>query len=318
MTAGQMPKTILSDGTADISQFCEFGWYDWVMFRDTVPQYPDDKMILGRWLGLAIDIGSTLTMKILKRNGHVVHQSTVCHLTDDKLHSDVHKEQRRGFDLAITESLGKAATSDDFPPDGLTPEYESYYDDDINVGSADTDPDDTVTPDTGDHFINANVQIARGGVLHNACVVRRQRDHLGNPTGRANANPILDTRSYIVQFEDGDETELTANTIADAIYAQCDPDGNQYLLLEALIDHRCNDNAVKLADQMTIHENGKQYQRRSTAGWQICCQWRDGSTSWQNLCQLKESHPVETAEYAKNRGIDHEPAFNWWVHHVLK
>jgi hypothetical protein len=112
--------------------------------------------------------------------------------------------------------------------------------------------------------------------------------------------------------------ELTANVIADAIYAQCDPDGNQYLLLEALIDHRCNDNAVKLADQMTAHENGKQYQRRSTAGWQICCQWRDGSTSWQNLCQLKESHPVQTAEYAKTRGIDHEPAFNWWVHHVLK
>jgi hypothetical protein len=94
-------------------------------------------------------------------------------------------------------------------------------------------------------------------VLHNARVVRRKRDHLGNPTGRANANPILDTRSYIVQFEESDETELTANTIADAIYAQCDPDGNQYLLLEALIDHRCNDNAVKLADQMTVHDNGK-------------------------------------------------------------
>jgi hypothetical protein len=25
--------------------------------------------------------------------------------------------------------------------------------------------------------------------------------------------------------------------IADAIYAQCDPDGNQYVLLEALVDH---------------------------------------------------------------------------------
>ena len=33
---------------------------------------------------------------------------------------------------------------------------------------------------------------------------------------------------------------------------------------------------------------------------------------------LKESHPIETAEYAKILGIDHEAAFNWWVPHVLK
>ncbi len=40
--------------------------------------------------------------------------------------------------------------------------------------------------------------------------------------------------------------------------------------------------------------------------------------SWENLSDLKESHPLETAEYAMTFGIDHEPAFNWWVSHVLK
>ena len=33
---------------------------------------------------------------------------------------------------------------------------------------------------------------------------------------------------------------------------------------------------------------------------------------------LKELHPVLVAEYAKTLGIDHEPAFNWWVPHVLR
>ena len=33
---------------------------------------------------------------------------------------------------------------------------------------------------------------------------------------------------------------------------------------------------------------------------------------------MKESHPVQTAEYAVAQGIDHEPALNWWVPHVLK
>ncbi len=46
--------------------------------------------------------------------------------------------------------------------------------------------------------------------------------------------------------------------------------------------------------------------------------WKDGSTSWENLADLKESHPLETPEYAVIQGIDHEPAFNWWVPHVLK
>jgi hypothetical protein len=58
--------------------------------------------------------------------------------------------------------------------------------------------------------------------------------------------------------------------------------------------------------------------KRSTISWQVCCQWKYGYTSWENLADLKESHPLETAEYAVTQGIDHEPAFNWWVPHVLK
>jgi hypothetical protein len=58
--------------------------------------------------------------------------------------------------------------------------------------------------------------------------------------------------------------------------------------------------------------------KHSTIGRQVCCQWKDGSTSWENLADLKESRPLETAEYAVTQGIDHEPAFNWWVSHVLK
>ncbi len=40
--------------------------------------------------------------------------------------------------------------------------------------------------------------------------------------------------------------------------------------------------------------------------------------SWEKLSDLKESHPLETAEYAVTMGVDHEPATNWWVPHVLK
>ena len=33
---------------------------------------------------------------------------------------------------------------------------------------------------------------------------------------------------------------------------------------------------------------------------------------------MKESHPAETAEYAKSCGIKKEPAFAWWVPFILQ
>jgi hypothetical protein len=40
--------------------------------------------------------------------------------------------------------------------------------------------------------------------------------------GRANANPMLDTRTYEIEFPDGRSDEYTANVIAENMYAQCD------------------------------------------------------------------------------------------------
>jgi hypothetical protein len=111
---------------------------------------------------------------------------------------------------------------------------------------------------------------------------------------------------------------MSANLIAEAMYAQCDPNGNQYILLDSIIDHKRLDSAIRPLDQKVVRPNGHTYLRRSTVGWQLCCQWKDGSTSWESLADLKESHPIETAEYAVTKGLDHEPAFNWWVPHVLR
>jgi hypothetical protein len=84
------------------------------------------------------------------------------------------------------------------------------------------------------------------------CVTARKRDADGNPKGRANPNPILDTCEYMVTFEVGDVTDLTANLIAESMYAQCDPNGNQYVLLDSLIDHQCLDTALRLSDQTAV------------------------------------------------------------------
>jgi hypothetical protein len=64
--------------------------------------------------------------------------------------------------------------------------------------------------------------------------------------------------------------------------------------------------------------NGRRHMKKSTKGVQLCFQWKDGSTSWERLADVKESNPIETAEYAFARGIIDEPAFAWWVDYTLK
>jgi len=315
MTAGQVPETIMTGSTADIRHIAEFGWYDWVMYRDNIPSYPDDKLILGHYLGPATDIGSALTAKILQPNGQFVCRSTLRHLTNKELHSSVHIDKRCQFDESVATHLGPASMVQDFPAENLTPDPDHY--DDTNP----IDPDHgdaEITPEMGDNYLSAEIMIPRGGTMVRGRVTARKRDRDVNPIGLANSNPILDTRSYVVHFKDRDQTELTVNMIAESLYSQCDPDGHEYILLDEIVDHRRTDTAIKLADQKVVRANGRTYLRRSTIGWQLGCQWKDGFSSWVNLADLKESHPIEVAEYAKIIGIDHEPAFNWWVPHILK
>jgi hypothetical protein len=81
-TGGKVSETIMKGGTADISQICEFAWYGWEMFHDTVNTiaFPNKRLTLGTYLGPAIDIGLALTAKILKQNGQYVCRLTLRHL----------------------------------------------------------------------------------------------------------------------------------------------------------------------------------------------------------------------------------------------
>jgi hypothetical protein len=57
---------------------------------------------------------------------------------------------------------------------------------------------------------------------------------------------------------------------------------------------------------------------KTMKGWHLCVEWKDGTTSWERLADLKESNPVEVAEYATTKNLHDESAFSWWVPLVLK
>ena len=95
---GQVPETVLSGQTADISPFVELPWYGWVYYWDSKAQYPESKEKLGRWLGPLIDTGPAMTAKVLKPNGQLLHVSTYRPLSDDEMQDPGEKRKREQYD----------------------------------------------------------------------------------------------------------------------------------------------------------------------------------------------------------------------------
>src|SRR6056300_1207277 len=58
--------------------------------------------------------------------------------------------------------------------------------------------------------------------------------------------------------------------------------------------------------------------RKTTVGWKLKVLWSDDSYSWIDLKYLKESNPVDVAEFAEVHGLVKEPAFAWWVPYTLR
>ena len=86
----QTPEEKMLGMSSDISDICEFEFYEWVMFNDSQSTFPETKFHVGRWLGPAVDVGSALTYKILRSNSQVVPLSTIRQLTLDELTNPDH------------------------------------------------------------------------------------------------------------------------------------------------------------------------------------------------------------------------------------
>ena len=198
--------------TTNITQLCEFGWYDWVYFHDNAVTYPGDKWVLGWWLGPSIGVGPALCAKLLKGNGQRVYRLSYRHLTEDEVNNPEEVKKRDDFDRQNELKVGPTTKSLDFGDEGQTPVFQLYEDDDDGViGHA--------TPISFDNYIGAEVTLPRGDEMVSGIVKSRVKDHEGDPIGVANRNPILDTRVYEVEFTNGGQVELGTNVIAECMYA---------------------------------------------------------------------------------------------------
>ena len=178
--------------------------------------------------------------------------------------------------------------------------------------------DETFTPDVYDTNLNMELAIPQGDSLEPmlARASKRLIDANVLPIWLDNENPILDTRMYEVQYLDGEKTSFVVSNIAENLFAQINDDGNCQVLMDEIIGHRSH--VVKQQDIFINTKTGTKRRKETTKGWDLLIRWKDGGTDWVALKDIKESYPVQVAEYAISARISGEPAFAWWASSVLK
>ena len=82
--------------------------------------------------------------------------------------------------------------------------------------------------------------------------------------------------------------------------------------------HEKMGNALSSEDAYVKTKRGLRKLRQTTIGWKFMCEFKDGSNTWVSLKVLKESHPIEVAEYVTALHLETEPDFSWWVPYTLK
>jgi hypothetical protein len=272
---GQVPEIKVKGDMVDISTIAEYAWYEWVKFHDTA-KFPVSKIQLGRYVGATIDIGPSMARKILKKNASVMYIHSVRPLTPDEIQSPTEKKEREEFDIAIEKKFGASMDKNDFKDDPdyayfVTTTYDYYEDDEISSSKM-PDIDDIKEAnevDTYDQYVGDHVRVPIGDDIRSGKVCWCKRDLDGNVRGRTNANSILDTKTYEIEFPDGRSDEYTANVIVYNTYAQCDIEGRQYNLMEGIADHKNDGHAVEPAD-MYIKHGSKNKVRKTTKGWNLC------------------------------------------------
>ena len=327
---GRTPIEYITGDTPDISEYLDFGFYDWVTYRTDAGLGP---LSLGRWLGVSHKVGQLMSYWILTRKGRVISCTTVQRVTNAELSTIDWQNRTTEFDQEIKEKLNVKDPSAPQPVNdtitnwnslSLDNEDQEFLDEWNRVINDDDLPeaDENELEGNGDiydPYINMEVGLPRGDddQLIAAKVKGRALDEDGEMIGQSNNNPLLDTRLYEVEYIDGTTERLTANIIAENVLAQVDEDGHRQMLLDEIIDHRKLSSAIPKEKGHYIVGDTKR-KKMTTQGWEICVQWKDGSTDWIKLKDLKDTYPVELAEYSINAGISDEPAFAWWVPYTIK
>jgi hypothetical protein len=82
--------------------------------------------------------------------------------------------------------------------------------------------------------------------------------------------------------------------------------------MEGIIDHITDGHAISPAEMYIKHVSNKKV-RKTTKGWHLCVEWKDGTIRWECMADLKERNPAQVVEYAATKSLLNTHVFIWWA-----
>jgi hypothetical protein len=315
--------------TPNIPEYLVFKWFEWVWYHD--PPSPE-KVKLGRWLGPAHGAGQGLAYHVLTQKGKVVTRSTVSKISSDEKATPEITERQDQFSKEIESNIGNftQATIDNTTDQNEDPyinlfESDNMDDEDIEFQEVDRDGNPVGVPDNDhifqeeeDEYIGLSVPLPFEGETREGTIRSRKRNAAGDLIGTRSNNPITDSRVYEVEFGDGSYQDYSTNLIAENLYAHVDDEGRSHSILQSITDHESDGDALTPEQGTYETSYGVIKKKITTKGWKLKVEWKDGTSSWIPLKDLKESNPLDVAEYARSRKLLNQPAFAWWCPYTLR
>ena len=238
---GTTPHTITTGDEGDISNLCQYTWYEWCYFREQTAVFPNNKEVLGRVLGPPRGAGNEMAQWILKANGRVVPRRSLRPLKVDEIHRPVEIKKREVFDELNERRWGSPITPSNNQQQNVFKKYE-----DNEQQEQPTLEVEDIVDSTGklinqqpayDQIINAEVQLQLGEEMVTSKVLQQTIGPDGQVTLTFDNNPYLNSIIYDVEFPDRQVKEYAANIIAENMLTQVDSDGMSTTLMEAIVDH---------------------------------------------------------------------------------
>ena len=94
---GRTPLERITGDTVDISEYLDFGFYDWCWYHENAVLGPTK---LGRWLGVVHIVGGLMSYWVLTINCTVIARMTVQRVASLEMQATHMKERTQAFDEA--------------------------------------------------------------------------------------------------------------------------------------------------------------------------------------------------------------------------
>ena len=113
----RVPEESMKGSTPDISAYAQFDWYEYVRYLDPTADFPHEKSMYGRWLGVAESSTDVMACYILTETGKVIVRKSFWALETDERNSPAVKENLARLDSAIKAKVGDTIKEDEVDKD---------------------------------------------------------------------------------------------------------------------------------------------------------------------------------------------------------